>query len=750
MKALNLIKNDPWLAPYEAAINGRFQYATDKENQLTNQGKTSLNEFASGYLYFGLHKTADGWILREWAPNATALYMVGDFNNWRKEEKYRFTRVGNGNWEIKLEEDSLHHGELYKLLVEWDGGSGERIPAWCRRVVQDEQTKIFSAQVWNPDTPYEFKNKQFKPDTEPLLIYECHIGMGSNEEKVGTYTEFKNNILPRIAKDGYNAIQIMAIQEHPYYGSFGYHVSSFFAPSSRFGTPEELKDLIDTAHGMGIAVIMDIVHSHAVKNEVEGLGRFDGSYNQYFHCDGRREHPAWDSLCFDYGKNEVMHFLLSNCKYWIDEFKFDGYRFDGVTSMLYYSHGLGEAFCNYDDYFNGHQDGDAIAYLTLANKLIHQVNPNAITIAEEVSGMPGLAAKVEDGGYGFDYRMAMNIPDYWIKTIKEKRDEDWKPSSIWWETTNRRADEKTISYAESHDQALVGDKTIIFRLIDAEMYWHMSADDRNFQVDRGMALHKMIRLVTASTINGGYLNFMGNEFGHPEWIDFPREGNGWSYKYARRQWDLVDNQTLKYHFLGDFDREMIELIRSIKGFENTPIQKVWDNDGDQVLAYMREDLVFVFNFNPSQSFMDYGFLVPAGEYEIVLNTDAARFGGFNLNDDSIHHFTQYDALYKTENKEWLKLYLPARSAMVLRKVNPAKAKGNRGSKSKEANTIAAGTMEGAAITKGAAKKTATKTKAAATKAKTTETKAEKKPKAAETKKTGTKRTPKNKSDKSTK
>ena len=668
MESLNLIKNDPWLAPFREAIEGRYQYVIDKEKSLTNNGRQTLAEMASGYLYFGLQKVPEGWVFREWAPNATAIYLIGDFNGWKRDEAYKLKPLDNGVWEIALAEDRLHHGDLFKLLVEWDGGCGERIPAWIRRVVQDANTKIFSAQVWNPDKPYIFKHKRFKPKASPLLIYECHIGMATEEEKVGTYDEFRRNVLPRVAKDGYNAIQIMAIQEHPYYGSFGYHVSSFFAASSRFGTPEELKQLIDEAHGMGLAVIMDIVHSHAVKNEVEGLGRFDGSYTQYFLPGDRREHPAWDSLCFDYGKNEVLHFLLSNCKFWLDEYKFDGFRFDGVTSMLYYSHGLGESFGSYDDYFNGHQDGDAIAYLTLANKVIHEVNPNAITIAEEVSGMPGLAAKFEDGGYGFDYRMAMNIPDYWIKIIKEKKDEDWHPSSIWWETTNRRVDEKTISYAESHDQALVGDKTIIFRLIDADMYWHMQKEDHNFMVERGVALHKMIRLVTATTMNGGYLNFMGNEFGHPEWIDFPREGNGWSYKYARRQWSLVDDLNLKYHFLGDFDREMLAVIRSVRNFQATPLLKVWDNDGDQILAYMRKDLLFVFNFSPTHSFTDYGFLVPKGEYEVILNTDAVRFGGFGLADDSLHHFTLPDPLYKKEKKEWLKLYIPARSAVVLRKV----------------------------------------------------------------------------------
>ena len=668
-KHIGIVASDPYLEPYEAAIRGRHEHALWKIGQLTRNGRQTLSDFANGYKYFGLHKVPrGGWVFREWAPTATDIYLVGDFNNWTEDEKYRCKRIeGTGNWELKLPAKAMKHGQLYKMHVKWDGGEGERIPAWCQRVVQDEVTKIFSAQVWAPKTPYQWKKKNFKANTNPLLIYECHVGMGQDAEKVGTYTEFKDNVLPRVAKDGYNCIQVMAIQEHPYYGSFGYHVSSFFAPSSRFGTPEELKALIDAAHQMGISVVMDIVHSHAVKNEVEGLGNLAGDPNQYFYPGDRHEHPAWDSLCFDYGKDDVIHFLLSNCKYWLEEFHFDGFRFDGVTSMLYYSHGLGEAFTNYGDYFNGHEDDNAICYLTLANKLIHEVNPKAITIAEEVSGMPGLAAKFEDGGYGFNYRMAMNIPDYWIKTIKERRDEDWKPSSIFWEVKNRRADEQTISYCESHDQALVGDKTIIFRLIDADMYWHFKQGDENDMVHRGIALHKMIRLVTLGTINGGYLNFMGNEFGHPEWIDFPREGNGWSYKYARRQWNLVDNPELDYHFLGDFDRKMIEVVKGEKNFIKTPVQEIWHNDGDQVLAFMRGDLVFVFNFSPTRSFTDYVFLVPEGDYKVVLNSDAKEFGGNGFADDTMVHHTNFDPVYEKDHKGWLKLYIPARSAVVLKK-----------------------------------------------------------------------------------
>ena len=673
---LKLVQNDPYLQPYEGALQARLDYAKRREYELTNG--QPLNEWADGYLYFGLHNDGKEWILREWAPNATAIYVKGDFNNWDKREEWRLKRLDNGVWEGRWPKEWMQHGQLFKLLVEWQGGYGERIPSYAQRVVQDDNTKLFSAQVWQEHPITGAKHKAFKglKKGSPLFIYECHIGMGGEQEKVSTYEEFRLNVLPRIADLGYNCIQIMAIQEHPYYGSFGYHVSNFFAASSRFGTPEEQKALIADAHDRGMAVIMDIVHSHAVKNELEGLGNFDGTPYQYFHAGARREHPAWDSLCFDYGKTEVMHFLLSNCKFWLDVYGFDGFRFDGVTSMMYLSHGLGEDFNGYPAYFNGNEDGDAICYLTLANKLIHEVKPWAITIAEDISGMPGLAQPMEDGGIGFDYRLAMGIPDFWIKYIKEVKDEDWKAGHIYYEMTNRRMDEKTISYAESHDQALVGDKTIIFRLIDADMYWHFEHGHSTYMVDRGIALHKMIRLMTASTINGGYLTFMGNEFGHPEWIDFPREGNGWSYKYARRQWSLVDNKDYYFADLNRFDKAMVTLlkehlkpVRDKYGVHLPFDEKLWDNEGDQVVAYRRGKLVFVFNWNGQKSFSDYGILTKEGKYRVVLNTDGTEFAGFGLSDDSVEHFTQPDNLYKKQKKGWLKLYLPARSAVVLEQIN---------------------------------------------------------------------------------
>jgi 1,4-alpha-glucan branching enzyme len=657
-----LIQNDPWLGPYRNVIVRRMDRTLEREARLA--GGSSLRSFASGHLWFGMHRDKDGWVIREWAPHATEIFLTGDFNNWETQEAFRFRRLEHGNWELCLQEGAINHGDRYKMLVRWEGGEGSRIPAWCNRVVQDPDTKIFDAQVWIPGHPYTWKHPL--PDLQGFqpFIYEAHIGMATETHGVGTYSEFREKVLPHVIQGGYNTLQLMAIQEHPYYGSFGYHVSNFFAASSRFGTPEELKELIDEAHGHGIAVIMDLVHSHAVKNENEGLGRLDGDPAQFFHGDHRREHVAWDSLCFDYGKDEVIHFLLSNVHYWLSEFRFDGFRFDGVTSMLYWDHGLGRDFTSYDFYFDGGQDEDAITYLSLANKMIQEIRPGALSIAEDMSGYPGLAVPVEDGGIGFTYRLAMGTPDYWIKIIKEKSDESWNVSELFHELTSKRADEKTVGYAESHDQALVGDKTIIFRLIDQEMYWHMNMGSENLVVDRGIALHKMIRLITASTAGNGYLNFMGNEFGHPEWIDFPREGNNWSYQYARRQWSLVENQDLKYQWLNGFDVEMIHLLKNA-GIYGESCRHVKTDQADLVMAYERKGLLFVFNFHPGNSYTDYGLPVDAGKYVTLLCTDQSAFGGFDRVDMLTVHRTMVEKSFGL--KQNLKLYLPSRTGMVLKR-----------------------------------------------------------------------------------
>ena len=657
---LKVVEEDKLLKPFAGIIEKRHQQVLAMEREFTYR-TTRLSDSCNSYLYYGLHRTNEGWVFREWAPNATAIYLLCEFNDWRKHPDYALTKVGDGNWEIKLPLGALAHEMLYRLLVEWNGGSGERLPSHVRRVIQDEYTKTYSAQVWDPLNPYQMRHERPKRTDYPL-IYEAHIGMSTEHRRVSTFTEFRLFVLPRIVDLGYNTIQLMAVQEHPYYGSFGYQVANFFAVSSRFGTPDELKALIDAAHSMGIRVIMDIVHSHAVNNEEEGLSRFDGSYDQYFYPGERGYHPLWGSRCFDYGKHEVLNFLLSNCKYWLEEFRFDGYRFDGITSMLYWDHGINKDFTEYSLYYDGNQDESAITYLALANRVIHQVDPEAITIAEDMSGMPGVASPLEYGGMGFDYRMNMGTPDYWIKLLKEKRDEEWHVGDLFYELTNKREEERTISYAESHDQALVGDKTIFFRLVDKAIYTSMSVFDKSVIIDRGMSLHKMIRLVTIGTAADGYLNFMGNEWGHPEWIDFPREGNGWSYDHARRLWSLVDDENLRFRFLNVFDKSMIQMVNDTCVFHWRPEPLVRDNER-QVLIFTRGDYLFVFNFNPEKSFPDYVFDAPSGKYTMILNTDNRNFDGLGRIDEKIEHFTRY----VSPGRGQLSLYIPARTGFVLKR-----------------------------------------------------------------------------------
>jgi 1,4-alpha-glucan branching enzyme len=655
---------DPWLKPFRQCIERRAAAALKMERRLT-EGRQSLADFACAHEYFGLHFRDGGWVFREWAPNASEIYLTGDFSGWLQSDKFRLTRLNpEGVWELRLAPESLRHGMHYRLIVHWPGGCGERIPAYARYVVQDPVSKIFSAKIWLPEKHYAFKNPNPEAPGE-ILVYESHVGMAQEYEGIGTFREYRENVLPMLAKSGYNTIQLMAILGHPYYGSFGYHVANFYSICALFGNPDEFKELVDAAHGLGLRIIIDMIHSHAVKNEAEGVAKFDGTNYQYFHAGERGQHRLWDSLLFDYGKPEVLHFLLSNLRFWLDEYRIDGFRFDGVTSMLYHHHGLGHAFSGYEEYFGDQVDEEALAYLTMANKVIHEVRPDAVSVAEDVSGMPGLAAPIEHFGCGFDYRLAMGITDYWFKLF-DKADEDWSMPGLWHELTNRRRDEKTVSYVECHDQSIVGGQTAIFRMVERSMYDSMRADSQNILVDRGMALHKMSRLITLGTAANGYLNFMGNEFGHPEWVDFPREGNNWSYKYCRRQWSLAEDETLRYHFLRDFDRAMLKLVGREEIFACLP-QKILVNDRDKIIVFERGGLFFFFNFHPERSFDHYKIALLPGEYKLVLDSDSPAFGGHaRLLPDQ--HFFTLPAKTGNEIHHEISLYLPSRTALVLKRL----------------------------------------------------------------------------------
>ena len=661
-----IIQADPWLTPYSGEIDLRMDRFRERRGQLVGNADR-LTDFANGHLYFGIHRTETGWAVREWLPGADAVYLTGDFNKW-SHDLHPMEKKENGVWEILLEgKDALRHGQYIKLWVERNGAGFERLPAYATRLSSDPRTHLLCSQVWDPE-PFPWTDEGYREKEKPApLIYEAHIGMATEEERIGTYREFADNVLPRIRKLGYNTVQLMAVQEHPYYGSFGYQVTNFFGAAHWYGEPEGLKYLINRAHETGIRVLLDVVHSHACPNVGEGLQFQDGTDGQYFLEGGEGRHPAWGTRLFNYGRPEVLHFLLSNLKFWMDEYHFDGFRFDGVTSMIYHDHGLGTAFTDYSMYFNMNTDLDAINYLQLANELIHEVNPNATTIAEDMSGMPGMCLPIEQGGIGFDYRLAMGEPDYWIKLLKDTRDEDWQMGALWHEMTTRRPQEKVVGYCESHDQALVGDKTILFRMADAEMYTGMTKEYHSMTMDRAIELHKMIRLLTLSCGGDGYLNFMGNEFGHPEWIDFPREGNGWSYKYCRRQWQLVDNPLLKYEWLNDFDAAMIHLAKEHRLLEDPGARNLWIDEGRKILAFSRGDLVFVFDFHNSYSEQNFRLPVSTtgeGSYRVILSTDEIRFGGAGL--------IAHDYVYRTDRDRdggiGFNIYVPARSAMVLQKV----------------------------------------------------------------------------------
>ena len=657
-----ILELNPQLAPFAGDIDLRmFLYRATKDRVL-KEGQ-SLNDFANAHEYFGFHHADGGWYYREWAPGAYQLYLEGDFNGWNRTS-HPLTPLGNGNWEIFLPgDDALWDGCRVKTVVDANMTRTEHIPLYARRVVQDKKTVSFNAEVVDNRKQFAWTDQNFRGE-KSLFIYEAHVGMAQEEGKIGTYREFADKILPRIQKAGYNTVQLMAIMEHPYYGSFGYQVSNFFAASSWFGRPEDLKYLVNTAHAMGIRVLLDVVHSHAVKNTVEGINMFDGTTWQFFHDGAKGDHPAWGTKCFDYGKTGVLHFLLSNLKFWMTEYHFDGFRFDGVTSMLYHDHGLGTDFNTNDKYFSYNTHTEAITYLQLANELIRQVNPQAITIAEDMSGMPGMCLPISDGGIGFDYRLGMGLPDMWVRTVKEQKDENWDIFKMWCEMCMRRPGEGTVAYVESHDQALVGDKTLIFRLADAAMYTDMEKSTHNPVIDRAIALHKMIRLFTLAGGGEAYLNFMGNEFGHPEWIDFPREGNGWSFHYCRRQWSLRDNGLLKYEWLGQFDEDMIHLAKDADLFSMQMGNLRLIDSGRQVIAFYRKGLLFAFNFSPCNSYTDVEISLPAiADYQVALCSDDGKYGG----NDLIAHM-KYTAQVDSQGNSSVKLYLPARTAVVLKEM----------------------------------------------------------------------------------
>eukprot|EP00884_Botryococcus_braunii_P004632 jgi/Botrbrau1/1416/Bobra.0063s0112.1 len=691
---LAILKADPNLRDNATHLLYQWkQYQTTKRAIEAVAG--SLEEFAKGYETMGFNRKDGVTVYREWAPAAGRAALIGDFNNW---EGIEMQRDQFGVWSVSLpdREDgqaAIPHGSRVKIRL-WHpkGYTVDRIPAWIKWATA--QKGVMGARYdgiyWDPppDLRYKWKHKR-PPKPKTLRIYEAHVGMSSEESAVASYTYFKDNILPRIAVLGYNAVQLMAVQEHAYYASFGYHVTNPFAVSSWSGNPEELKALVDEAHRLGLYVLLDVVHSHISSNEIDGIAGYDfgqGEEGNYFYQGERGHHKVWGSRLLVYRNWEVLRYLLSNVRWWLDEYRFDGFRFDGVTSMLYWDHGINTTFSgDYREYFSPGTNVDAVVYLMLANEVIHKVLPQAVTVAEDVSGMPGLGRPVEEGGVGFDYRLGMGLPDTWFKLIRTTRDEQWDLPNLVAALCNRRYSERTIAYVESHDQAIVGDQTLAFRLMGPEMYTSMSAlSPATPVIARGMRLHKIIRLLTIAIGGEGWLSFMGNEFGHPEWIDFPRDENGWSYQHCRRQWSLVDRPDLRYRQLNAWDAA-IQNLEERFSFLSDPHQLVSfaGRPPELMLVAERGPLVFVFNFCPTIDREGYKVGVgEPGKYRIVLDSDDLQYGGLGRLNHTVDHFTSPEGIPGVRETNFndrphsMLVFSPARSAVVYARVPENGSNGN--------------------------------------------------------------------------
>jgi len=687
-------ENDPYLQPFENDFKRR-QANFEKLQFLMNETNTNL------YKNFGLSKLSQTnnqttFQIKQFIPNVQAVHLTGDFNDW-DPTKHCLEKLPNEHWiwelTFTISSDKMvsNKSKLKLAILSKNNQMVYRICPWAKYVTAPEKSASETSTVYNwsyldeheNQCQYTFQNPHVWPKNKNLKIYEAHIGISTEKEQISTYNDFTEKCLPRIKNLGYNTIQLMAIMEHAYYGSFGYQVTNFFAASSRFGPPSDLKKLIDTAHGMGISVLLDLVISHASRNVEDGLNNLNGLEKTdpvYFHKPPKGDHTQWGSKCFDYSNYDTIKFLMSNLQFWIEEYNFDGFRFDGVTSMLYTDHASSRGFTgNLSEYFGLHVDEESIAFIQLANHFLHEKYPNIVTIAEEVSGMPGTCKPAKYGGLGFDYRLAMAVPDFLIKLLKEESDENWDLEKLMFLLNNRRHDEKHISYCESHDQALVGDKSLAFWLMDKEMYTNMSVmTEETSIISRGIALHKMLRLLVQSFAGDAYLNFMGNEFGHPEWLDFPRAGNNESYKYARRQYNLVDDDLLRYKFLNNFDRAMNLAENSGKWLNGTSpdvygeasknynfVSKKCNND--KVIIFEKNDCIFCFNFNTAKSFENFQIGVGRpGKYEILLSSDEVEFGGYGnvTKNGEVQYFSKTGDFDGRPNS--MKVYMPCRTAVVYR------------------------------------------------------------------------------------
>ncbi|KAK9673873.1 hypothetical protein RND81_12G195300 [Saponaria officinalis] len=569
------------------------------------------------------------------------------------------TRKGRKAWMEKYT-PCLQHGSKYRVYFNTPDGPLERIPAWATYVRLDGDGNQPCAVHWDPSPECAHKWKNNSPKRpKSLRIYECHVGISGSDPKVSSFLEFTEKVLPRVKDLGYNAIQLFGVIEHKDYFTAGYRVTNMYAVSSRFGTPEDFKRLVDEAHGLGLLVFLDIVHSYSAADEMVGLSLFDGTNDCYFHTGKRGHHKYWGTRIFKYGDVDVLQFLLSNLRWWIEEYHIDGFQFHSLPSMMYTHNGFATFTGDFEEYCNQYVDRDALLYLILANDILHFLHPNIITIAEDATLYPGLCEPSSQGGLGFDYYVNLAAPEMWLSFLENVPDNEWSMSKIV--TTlmgNKIYTNKMLLYAENHSQSISGGRSFAEILFGTEV-----GSNEASKLLRGTSLHKVIRLITFTIGGSAYLNFMGNEFGHPKRVEFPTSNNNFSFELASRRWDLLSDQGL-HQKLFHFDQDMMKLDQKEKVLSRGLPNVHHVNDDTMVISYTRGPLLFIFNFHPTDSYERYSVGVDeAGEYQMILNSDEEKYSGQGaINADQYFQRSIRKRIDGFQN--CLQLPLPSRSAQV--------------------------------------------------------------------------------------
>lgn len=585
-----------------------------------------------------------------WAPNAQSVSVVGGFNGWNRDSHPMQPRWdGSGIWEVFI--PGIGEGEVYKYyLVSTNGYAVEKadpygyqteIPPKTASVVRGLDYK------WKDSKWLQQREKQSILD-QPLSIYELHPGSWRRKEgnEFLSYHELAQE-LPKYCRElGFTHVELMPVMEHPFYGSWGYQLTGYFAPSSRYGSPQDFMFLVDALHQAGIGVILDWVPSHFPSDE-HGLGYFDGTH-LYEHPDPRKGfHKDWNSLIFNYGRNEVRSFLISNALYWLDKYHIDGLRVDAVASILYldYSRNHGEWEPNE---FGGRENLDAISFIKDFNDAVHTQQPHTFTVAEESTAFPGVTAPTYEGGLGFDLKWMMGwMHDTLSYFQKDPMYRSWHQGQLAFSIHYAFSEKFVLPL--SHDEVVYGKNSLINKMPGDE--WQKFAN---------------LRLLFSYMWGhpGGKLLFMGGEFGQQhEWRhDFSLD---W---HEHEQGNLQQGVSVLLQELNQLYQTEPALYQNNyapEGFEWVDFNDM----SNSVFCWLRkgsdtkEQLLFIGNFTPNV-LKNYRVGVPqSGRYAELFNSDDWKYGGSGVRNTNL----ETAPVSRHGREHSLSLKLPPLGVVVLKR-----------------------------------------------------------------------------------